>query len=255
MMTNIENIPVFVITMPNETHRQKNSRKQLKGVFKNIHFCSSPKPKKIPHTYIKWKRRLYFGRDLTLGEFGCFYAHKRVLEKMIVKNLPYALILEDDFIFLDSFKENIGHLINCSYDWELVRLISKPKLKRKLRKPVAELGMNNQLVRLGSAPGGAYAYLISKKGAEKLLKSMTKIWCPIDVLMGQPWKTNLEILAVMPPIADVNWSFDSAIGEERFKKQQLKGWQKRILPLTRFYFKAFEGIYRKYYFFKHFFKS
>ena len=174
---------------------------------------------------------------------------------MIVKNLPYALILEDDFIFLDSFKENIGHLINCSYDWELVRLISKPKLKRKLRKPVAELGINNQLVRLGSAPGGAYAYLISKKGVEKLLKAMTDIWCPIDVLMGQPWKTNLEILAVMPPIADVNWSFDSAIGEERFKKQQLKGWQKKILPFARFYFTSFEGIYRKYYFYKHFFKS
>ena len=255
MKSNFEEIPVFVLTMPNETLRQKNSRKQLKGVFNNVHFCSSPKPKEIPQTYVKLKRRLYFGRDLTLGEFGCFYAHKRVLEKMIVKNLPYALILEDDFIFLDSFKENIGHLINCSYDWELVRLISKPKLKRKLRKPVAELGINNQLVRLGSAPGGAYAYLISKKGAEKLLKSMTKIWCPIDVLMGQPWKTNLEILAVMPPIADVNWSFNSAIGGERFKKQQLQGWQKKILPFTRFYFKAFEGIYRKYYFFKFFLKS
>jgi glycosyl transferase, family 25 len=255
MMTDIKNTPVFVLTMPNETHRQKNSREQLKGIFKNVHFCSSPKPKEIPQTYIKWKRRLYFGRDLTLGEFGCFYAHKRVLEKMIIKNLPYALILEDDFIFLDTFKENIENLIKCSYDWELIRLISKPKLKRKLRKPVAELGLNNQLFRLGSAPGGAYAYLISKKGAEKLLKSMDSIWCPIDVLMGQPWKTNLEILAVMPPITDVNWSFDSAIGEERFKKQQLTGWQKRMLPVTRFYFKSFEGIYRKYYFFKHFFKS
>ena len=181
MITNIKNIPVFVLTMPNETHRQKNARKQLKGVFKNVHFCSSPKPKEIPQTYVKWKRRLYFGRDLTLGEFGCFYAHKRVLNKMITKNLPYALILEDDFIFLDSFKENINNLLRCTYDWELVRLISKPKLKRKLRKPVAELGQNNQLVRLGSAPGGAYAYLISKKGAEKLLKSMDSIWCPIDV--------------------------------------------------------------------------
>ena len=255
MPTSTLNIPVFILTMPNEHQRQKNAIKQTKNVFKNVLFCSSPKPKKIPKTYIKLKRRLYFGRDLTLGEFGCFFAHKKILEKIIVKNLPHALVLEDDFIFLDSFAENIQNLLKCSYDWELVRLISKPKLKRKLRKPIAELGLNNQLVRLGSAPGGAYAYLISKKGAEKLLKSMNNIWCPIDVLMGQPWKTELEILTVMPPIADVNWSFDSAIGDKRFKKQQLKGWQKKILPFTRFYFKAFEGFYRKYYFFKHFLKS
>jgi len=255
MPSSIKDIQVFVLTMPNETRRQKNSKKQLKGIFKNVHFCSSPKPKEIPQNYVKWKRRLYFGRDLTLGEFGCFFAHKRVLEKLIAKNLPYALILEDDFIFLDSFKENIDNLLKCSYDWELIRLISKPKLKRKLRKPVAELGLYNQLVRLGSAPGGAYAYLISNKGAKKLLKSMTNVWCPIDVLMGQPWKTNLEILAVMPPITNVDWSFNSAIGDERFKKQQLNGWQKKVLPLTRFYFKAFEGIYRKYYFYKYFLKS
>ena len=63
---------------------------------------------------------------------------------------------------------------------------------------------------------------------------------------------DLEILTVMPPIATWDQSFESAIGEERFKKRQLKGWQKYILPFHRFYFKDFEGHYRKYYFLRNF---
>ena len=36
-------------------------------------------------------------------------------------------------------KKSINDLLKCSYDWELVRLLSKPKLKKELKKPVAEL--------------------------------------------------------------------------------------------------------------------
>ena len=42
------------------------------------------------------------------------------------------LVLEDDFIFLDSFEEKYPMLyLSVNYDWELVRLIFKPKLKNR----------------------------------------------------------------------------------------------------------------------------
>lgn len=44
---------------------------------------------------------------------------------------------------------------------------------------------------------------------------MDKIWCPVDLVMGQPWRTDLEILTVMPPVATWDQSFKSAIGDER----------------------------------------
>ena len=157
--------------------------------------------------------------------------------------------------YLDSFKKSINDLLKCSYDWELVRLLSKPKLNKRMKKTVADLCENYKLVRLSTAPGGAYAYIITLRGAKKLLSAMDEIWCPIDLVMGQPWRTDLEILTVMPPIATWDQSFNSAIGNERFKKRQLRSWQKYILPFSRFYFKLFEGSFRKYFFFKKYFKK
>jgi glycosyl transferase family 25 len=255
MSSLLKKLPTFVITMPNEISRQNKSKKQLKGICENYEFFfANGKPNKFPSTYTSWKRRFYFGRDLTLGEFGCFNSHKLVLEKIVSKKIEKALILEDDFVFLDSFKKSINDLLKCSYDWELVRLLSKPKLNKRMKKTVADLSDNYKLVRLSTSPGGAYAYIITLMGAKKLLSAMDKIWCPVDLVMGQPWRTDLEILTVMPPIATWDQSFKSAIGDERFKKRQLKGWRKYILPLSRFYFKIFEGSFRKYFFFKKYFK-
>ena len=124
-----------------------------------------------------------------------------------------------------------------------------------MKKSVANLNEKFNLIRLSTAPGGAYAYLVSLKGAKKLLSAMNEIWCPVDLVMGQPWRTDIEILTILPAVATWDQSFESAIGDKRFKKRQLKGWQKLILPFSRFYFKIFEGSYRKYYYFKSFFKS
>ena len=252
----LKKLPTFIITMPNETDRQNNAKKQLKGLCDNFEFFfASKKPNKTPSSYIGWKRRFYFGKDLTLGEFGCFNSHKSVLEKIVVKKLPRALVFEDDFILLDGFKESINNLMKCSYKWELVRLLSKPKLNKRMKKSVAHFDGNYKLVRLATAPGGAYAYIITLKGAKKLLKAMDSIWCPVDTVMGQPWRTGLEILTVMPPIATWDQSFESAIGDGRFKKRKLLGWRKIILPFSRFCFKVFDGLYRKYFYFKNYLKS
>ena len=255
-MNKVKTLSTFVITMPGEVGRQKKAKKQLKGICDNYEFFrANAKPNKFPATYVSWKRQFYFGRDLSLGEFGCFNSHKLVLEKIISKKIEKALILEDDFIFLDSFKKSINDLLKCSYDWELVRLLSKPKLNHRMKKNVANLCDNYKMVRLSTAPGGAYAYIVTLNGAKKLLSAMDEIWCPVDLVMGQPWRTGLEILTVMPPLATWDQSFKSAIGNERFKKRQLRGWQKYILPFSRFYFKIFEGSFRKYFFFKKYFKK
>ena len=256
MLHSLKKIHTFVITMPNEINRQKKAKYQLKDISDNFEFFFAPgKPEKIPSNYNKWKRRFYYGRDLTLGEFGCFQSHKSVLKKIVNNELEVALVLEDDFIFLDGFKESINALLKCNYKWELVRLLSKPKLKNRMKKSVANLNEKFNLIRLSTAPGGAYAYLVSLKGAKKLLSAMNEIWCPVDLVMGQPWRTDIEILTILPAVATWDQSFESAIGDKRFKKRQLKGWQKLILPFSRFYFKIFEGSYRKFYYFKSFFKS
>ena len=76
-MNKLKTLPTFVITMPGEDNRQNTSKKQLKGICDNYEFfIANGKPNKFPSTYVSWKRRFYFGRDLTLGELGCFNSHE-----------------------------------------------------------------------------------------------------------------------------------------------------------------------------------
>jgi len=46
------------------------------------------------------------------GERGCFISHLRIYEDMVKKNIPCALIMEDDAIFCEGFKEKVTTFFN-----------------------------------------------------------------------------------------------------------------------------------------------
>jgi len=79
--------------------------------------------------------------------------------------------------------------------------------------------------------------------------AMRKIWCPNDTLMGQPLRTHAEILTVFPSIAEQDKTFISAIGDDRFEKNRLSGWERLVYPLTRGAFKLVDGLSRKVFYF------
>ena len=253
MTLKINSIHTYVISLPKESLRRKTILKTLNNIPGTFEFFDAIDGKKInllQHTdYQGLIRRLCYGKDLTRGELGCFFSHRAVLEKIVKNKVNISLVLEDDAVLSGDFIIVLDRLINCSYPWEAVRFLGKPKIAKMMQKKLIRLYNDYYLTRLATSPGGAYAYLISFVGAKKLLKSMKKVSCPNDTIMGLPWKSGLDVLTVQPGIATWDKKFESAIGNQRYEKNKLIGWERLVYPLTRLLFKLHEGVLKKVFYF------
>ena len=253
MTLKINSMHTFVISLPQESLRRKAMLKKLNDIPGNSEFFDAIDGRKtnlLEHTdYQGLKRRLCYGKDLTRGELGCFFSHRAVLKKIVKNKVAISLVLEDDVVLSEDFRIVLDHLINCSYPWEAVRFLGKPKIAKMMQKKVMRLYNDYYLTRLATSPGGAYAYLISYAGAIKLLKSMEKVSCPNDTIMGLPWKSGFDVLTVQPGIATWDKKFESAIGNQRYEKNKLIGWERLVYPLTRMLFKLQEGVLKKAFYF------
>lgn len=75
---------------------------------------------------------------LTTGQLGCFMSHFTIWHYMVEKNIPSALILEDDFDLQDDFIRRLGENLEEARgeDWNLMylgRSPTEPDLRRASR--------------------------------------------------------------------------------------------------------------------------
>ena len=61
------------------------------------------------------------GKPLTYGEIGCALSHRRAYEIIVERNLPVALILEDDAVLPESFNKIIAKEVARNHNrWEML---------------------------------------------------------------------------------------------------------------------------------------
>lgn len=240
----------FVISLPEAAHRRERLTARLEELGFPYEIFDGIDGRKMDvrahPDYDLARRQRCFGRDLLGGELGCSLSHRGVLERIIEEDIPYALVLEDDAILEDSLPHVIEALMQHHPLPDLVRFISKDKVYNARQKHIANLTPDHTLVRLQGTPGGAYAYFISRQGAQKLLKHMQKIYLPVDTVMGYGWRTGVDNLVTIPSPVTHGDLEDTHIGDERFDKSlQIKGLQKTFYPLTRFAHKTRENIMKR----------
>ena len=186
-------------------------------------------------------RRLLYGKDMTAGEIGCARSHIELYAEIVRRQLPSALILEDDAILTEDLGAMLTALQKVSGKWDLVRFLGKAKDLKRMRL-VLDLGDGRALTRIYGTPGGAYGYVVNLRAAERLARCGSMTWMPIDTLQGQVWWHRLRVRALVPPPVLPDDSAPSTIGEERFSKRYaLTGWEKALFPFTRCAFKVLDA--------------
>lgn len=146
----------------------------------------------------KWDATIRFQhtRRMTHGEIGCCLSHRNIWELAYGRNVPIVAVFEDDVLVSTTFKLHVRRALdNCPRDWDILYL--------------GYINSNG----LGDwAPGGAlrrvkfvfgaYAYILRRKGLEKLIGALP-IDRPIDNFLGKLTENGtLNGYAVVPPIAD-----------------------------------------------------
>ncbi len=240
-------IPIFVISLKDETARRDAIAVHLKERGFDFQFFDAVDGRQmnvLEHPdYNARRRRAAHGRDLKPGELGCFLSHRGIYEEILRQNLDYALVVEDDARFDENTKTALETLISKHANFDIVRLLGSPKVAKGKHRKIVPLIKNFWLVRLRTAPGGAHATLISRKGAEKLMKATKTFAFPIDTVLGRGWETGIRAYSVQPGLAVQDLSFESAIGEERHDKTiALSGLAKLKFKITRLLFKLSEAL-------------
>ena len=169
-----------------------------------------------------------YGRTLNEGEVGCALSHRKVYEKVLEGNEPYALVLEDDIAIQRDLNvldlKGVDNILNNSKP--RVLMLSGDYCfyrKRPFIKTVFALG--------------AYAYIINKAAAHLILEK-TKACCVADDWVYYRRK-GLRLFAVYPYMIDANLDMELLSSDV---KQDTWGINRSQMSFRENVFRAFTGI-------------
>jgi len=169
----------------------------------------------------------------TPGTIGCYLSHRSVWEQTATGSDPYKLILEDDVLVADRFPEKVAEILkeideDCAEtrdgNWDVIFLGAlgcvHPEGKHGLNRIAAFMSGGRRTPKrilegaphchLPRRPLGAHAYLLSKRGASKLLDGCRRVSGHVDVVAwGMP---SLKVVSVHPMLAHQNMGSVSTIG-------------------------------------------
>jgi len=160
---------------------------------------------------------LYFDAKhvMDAGALGCYASHIKAWEQTARKSLPYALVLEDDAILPLGLARVLAEIVAAlPKGWDMVHLSTEPD---RAVCEIAKVG-SRKIVQFSRVPPGAVAYLISKAGAEKLLRAKPRLW-PIDTDTRRPWVFGLNVYGVVAPPIGHNWLVPSTIRARGSKRR------------------------------------
>jgi glycosyl transferase, family 25 len=195
----------FYLNLDQEVARRHSIEGQLAAAgmhAERIHAVDGSKP-------LPAELSAYFDTEhlMDAGALGCYASHIKAWQKILRKNLPYALVLEDDAILAPRLPQLLSDVLTAlPSGWDMVHLGTEPD---RAVCEVARVGCR-RIVQFSRVPPGAVGYLLSRGGARKLLKAEPRRW-PIDTDTRRPWLFGLAVYGVVAPPIKHNWSAPSTI--------------------------------------------
>jgi glycosyl transferase family 25 len=145
---------------------------------------------------------------LSPGEIGCYLSHVNFWKTIIQRQLPHAIIIEDDVIISPGLMPAVEEILALPMPFDAVRLSALFPIRGI---PVASLSGNAQLVLTTKPPGGCQCYLVSNDGARKMLSKLAVPKQPIDVAYDRYWMYGLCMPVLSPPVTEEDKSLESTI--------------------------------------------
>lgn len=143
----------------------------------------------------------------SLGAIGCALSHIRIWKRIVDENIAEAIIFEDDIEMNDNFVQEISKLepyLPKNYD--MIHLGYGLKSLLGIRQII-----NKYFVKTNSCMSG-FGYILSNKGAKKLLEHIFPISAPYDVEITKKI-SNLDIYLISP-LNRIVFSLTSVLNEK-----------------------------------------
>ncbi|MDI4631846.1 glycosyltransferase family 25 protein [Pelomonas sp. V22] len=157
-----------------------------------------------------------FHKPLVNGEKGCYASHLRAWQWLLDSPHAALVVLEDDVKLKPEFGAVVEAIAALPAGWDMVKLLGRPATgKREKLRGQRPLTASSQLVDYARIPSLTAGYVISRSGAEKLVKSRLPFGRPIDVDLRHFWENGLVIQGIEPAAIELDeTSFESSIGDK-----------------------------------------
>ena len=199
----IEEFKVYIVNLKTDKNRRKNIIKELvKQNIKNyeiIDAIDGNKLNKNKLNLVTFKDKNHinpWNSKLSPSQIGCALSHIKIYKKFIETKFNFALILEDDAVFLNNFSNNLKNFLlkNFKYKKQIILL---SELKEFYKKPLDSKD-GYEIVNVTNA-FFTHAYMINKEAAKSIISFnypvktiadnfvLFKIYCKIKITGLNPF--------------------------------------------------------------------
>ena len=205
---------VFLINLDKSTERLEKSSERLAAQniqFERIRAIDGTKltDAEVQAHYSSQLNSKQYYRNLGYGEIGCFLSHRLAWQKIVEQNLPYAIVLEDDFQLVGDLSAVFNTIEFLTFDWQLLKLCAYQNRTRPI-KATKQVNEQFDLVLHKKPLTGCCAQAITYESAKRLLRVTEQFGCPVDTQIQRTWQTGVAVYSLMPFIIEQ----DGKVGSE-----------------------------------------
>ncbi|TXH84374.1 MAG: glycosyltransferase family 25 protein [Rhizobium sp.] len=154
------------------------------------------------------------GRTILPGEYGCYRSHLMALRRFLASGEEMAVIIEDDVALDAEFLSRTLAAKAAAPTADLIKLVNHRWGGFHAR---ARSSQGDILGRCLFGPQGSTAcYLVTRNGAEKIVKSLAIMSLPWDVAVERGWDMQMSIFSTRTNVA----------GFSRLQKNTMIGWRR-----------------------------
>ena len=233
-------VPVFVINMARDSERRAHMTATLDRIGIAAEFVTAVDGKLLTAqeraAHDPARARRIYGLEMKDSEIGCFLSHYRLYERMVRESIDVALILEDDILTDTALPRVVRDLLAAPFqDWLVVRLDCK---RSQVVTPTQAKYRGDQVETLPDGAGlyclktqvlGVGAYLIRRKGAERMIAYGRRIFMPIDQTMDRYWENGILPYIVRPFPVTQGDDFGSHSGDRSKERRQAQPLSVRLV--------------------------
>jgi glycosyl transferase family 25 len=169
---------IFIINLDKDVERLSKSYEQLdKYQFKNYERFKGIYGQQLTTDEIN-DNTTFIGKIFaSRSMIGCALSHIKIWEKIVNQNIKFSLILEDDFILKEDFKNRLNTvLLNAPSDYHIIYLSSNIIQNKNLK-----LYDINDYFYKSIFIIQTLSYIITLEGAKILLEYINKVSYHIDI--------------------------------------------------------------------------
>ncbi|WP_312028318.1 glycosyltransferase family 25 protein [Aquabacterium sp. J223] len=178
--------------------------------------------------YSEALNRRQYHQPLCPGEIGCYASHLALWRALVDSPAECMAVFEDDMApaaDLPVVLRALAHLPGC---WDMVKLIGRARSEKlAAARPFAS---GRQLVRYRRVPSLTGAYVVHRRGAQKLLSRRLPFGRPVDVDLRHWWECDLDLFGVWPyPVQAAPAAHRSTIEDrQRVPRDAASRWRRLV---------------------------